>query len=279
MSTASKSGEQHADAIAAALSPIVGAIEQEFAKRPPTIGIIGLSGVGKSTTVNAMFGTSRHVSATVRGTNRFKAAEIEHVSDRVANAHVKCSFRVYDAVGLGEDKDLDKNYLKRYREHLPKCDIALWVVAARNRALALDQQYLDQLARYLPDLNLIVAVNQIDLVDPVDWNERINMPSKAQSAAIEEIALDRQEKLARYVRGACPVVAYSAARYYNLQTLFNTCVKAAPAQRRWMFELIKSFSTHDWLDRARGLTPEQREALAKAHIKSDEKIALDDLGR
>lgn len=278
MSRNARGREQKGEEQVSALSPIVEAIEQEFAKNPPTIGIIGLSGVGKSTTVNAMFGTSRHVSATVRGTNRFKAADIEHVSDRVANAKVKCSFRVYDAVGLGEDKDLDKNYLKRYREHLPKCDIALWVVAARNRALALDQQYLDQLAKYLPDLNMIVAVNQVDLVDPVDWNERINMPSQTQTAAIEAIAEDRQEKLARYVRGNCPVVAYSAARYYNLQTLFNTCVKAAPAHRRWMFELIKSFSTHDWLDRAKGLTAEQRELLAKTHIKSDEKIALDRLG-
>jgi len=260
-----------------AIDLVVRSIEQEFARQPPTIGLIGLSGVGKSTTINAMFGTSRHTSATVRGTNRFRAADIEYVSDRVADARVRCSFKFYDAVGLGEDKDLDKNYLKRYREHLPKCDVAIWVLAARNRALALDQQYLEQIAKYLPNLAMVIAVNQVDLVDPVDWNERINMPSEAQSRAIAEIAADRQEKLARFVRGDCPVVAYSAARYYNLQALFNACVRAAPPQRRWMFELIKSFSTHDWLARAKGLTDAQRQALAKSHIKSDAKLSLDDL--
>ena len=115
-----------------ALDLIVKGIEQEFAARPPTIGVIGLSGVGKTTTINAMFGTSRHTSATVRGTNRFNAADIEFVSDRVADARVKCAFRFYDAVGLGEDKRLDGNYLKRYREHLPKCDVAVWVLAVKT---------------------------------------------------------------------------------------------------------------------------------------------------
>lgn len=253
-------------------------IEREFAARPPTIGVIGLSGVGKSTTINAMFGTSRHTSASVRGTNRFKAADIEYVSDRVADARVKCAFKFYDAVGLGEDKDLDRNYLKRYREHLPKCDVAIWVLAARNRALALDQQYLAEIAKSLPGLAMVIAVNQVDLVDPVDWNERINMPSERQAKAIAEITADRQEKLSRFVKGDCPVVPYSAARYYNLQTLFATCLKAAPPHRRWMFELIKSFSTHDWLSRAKGLTDAQRAALAARHIKSDAKLKLADKG-
>lgn len=253
------------------------AIEQEFAKKPPTIGVIGLSGVGKSTTLNAMFGGRRHTSATIRGTNQWKARDFEHVSERVEGARIKCAFRVYDAVGLGEDKDLDKNYMKRYREHLPKCDLALWVVAARNRALALDQQYLEQIAGYLPNLNLVIAVNQVDLVDPLDWNHRLNMPSQTQAEAIEVIVRDRAEKLGRFVRGASPVVAYSAAKFYNLQALFATCLKAAPPHRRWMFELIKSFSTHDWLNQAKGLSDAQREQLAKAHIKSDEKIALDRL--
>lgn len=268
------------DAVSAssALGLIVKGIEQEFATRPPTIGVIGLSGVGKTTTINAMFGTSRHTSATVRGTSRFNAADIEFVSDRVADAKVKCAFRFYDAVGLGEDKKLDGNYLKRYREHLPKCDVAVWVLAARNRALALDQQYLESIAKYLPNLNMVIAVNQVDLVDPVDWSERLNMPSPSQAAAIQEIAADRREKLKSYVKGDCPVVAYSAARYYNLQALFATCLKAAPPERRWMFELIKSFSTHDWLKRAKGLSDAQRAALAKAHIKADEKITLDRLG-
>lgn len=261
----------------AVLRPFVEAIEAEFDREPPTLGVIGLSGVGKSSTINSLFGTRRQVSSTTRGTSRFSHSIIDITSARVAEAPVNCKLRIYDAPGLGEDVSLDDNYLDRYRQHLSKCDIALWILAARNRALALDQQYLQRLADALP--NLVIGINQADLIDPLDWNERINMPSRAQSAAMEVISRDRHDKLARYIATDCPVVPYSATRYYNLQRLFTTCLKAAPRPRRWMFELLKSFSTDDWLRRAKGLTPAQRRELARAHIRSDEKISLDSLGR
>jgi uncharacterized protein len=257
----------------AALAAVITAVEAEFARNPPTICLVGLSGVGKSSTINALFGTDRPVSATTRGTSRFNASTVDILSGRMVGGTVKCALRVYDAPGLGEDTELDGNYLKRYKAHLPKCDIALWVLAARNRALALDQQYLGQLAAHMP--NLVIAVNQVDLVDPLDWNERINMPSARQAEAIKAIAADRQAKLARFMAADCPVVPYSAARYYNLQTLFTTCLKAAPPRRQWMFELLKSFSTRDWLDRAQGLSEAQKADLARSHIKSDAKIRID----
>jgi predicted GTPase len=239
------------------------AIEGEFAASPPTICVIGLSGVGKSSTINAMFGANRAVSATIRGTTRFDADTYEIASTRVAGLELNCTLRVYDAVGLGEDIELDANYLRRYKTHLPKCDIALWIVAARNRALALDQSYLQQLAKVLP--NLVIGLNQVDLVEPLNWNAAANLPSKEQQKAIAEITADRKAKLARYARqGQVAVIPYSALHYYNLQTLYLECVRAAPRPRRWMFDLIKSFSTADWLNRATGLTEAQRQAFIAA---------------
>jgi uncharacterized protein len=260
------------DAAPSALEAVVKAIEAEFARRPPSICVIGLSGVGKSSTINAMFGTNRQVSATVRGTSRFSSSTFEIVSHRMEGASVKCAFKVYDAPGLGEDVDLDQNYLSRYLAHLPKCDIALWVLAARNRALALDQQYLDRLSKVLP--RLVIGINQADLIDPLDWSQSINMPSPRQTTAIGEIEADRHAKLAKFAKGELTVVTYSALKYYNLQSLFAACVKSAPEKRRWMFEIIKSFTTHDWLNRAKGLSEDQRENLAQRYIKSDAKIRM-----
>lgn len=259
------------------LRQIAGAIEAEFEARPPTIAVIGLSGVGKSSVLNAMFGSKKRVSATTRGTHRFARKTIKRTSSRVEGAPVTCSLQVIDAPGLGEDVDLDPNYLARYRRHLPKADIALWVLAARSRALALDQQYLSNLRDDLP--NLVIGINQIDLVEPVDWDERLNMPSKAQAAHIKAIEKDRRERLGRVIGYEPPVVAFSAKHYFDLQKLFNACLHAAPANRRWMFEILKSFSTRDWLNQARGLTEEQRQALAERYITSDRKLSLDQVRR
>jgi predicted GTPase len=250
---------------------LAGTIERAFAANPPTICVIGLSGVGKSSTINAMFGANRTVSATIRGTTRFDADTYEIASTRVAGLALNCRLRVYDAVGLGEDIDLDANYLRRYKTHLPKCDIALWIVAARNRALALDQSYLQQLAKVLP--NLVIGLNQVDLVEPLNWNAAANLPSREQQTATAEIAADRKLKLARYARqGEVAVIPYSAVHYYNLQSLYLECVRAAPQPRRWMFDLIKSFTTTDWLARATGLTAAQRQAFVKAQGGGKETI-------
>lgn len=246
----------------AVYEPLARAIEHEFTVAPPTICVIGLSGVGKSSTINSMFGATRTVSATVRGTSRFDAETYEIQSARVSGLQLSCRLRVYDAVGLGEDIELDSSYLRRYKMHLPKCDVALWIVAARNRALALDQRYLQQLASVLP--NLVIGLNQVDLVEPLNWSDDTNLPSRAQQRAISEIARDRNQKLARYARQrGVAVIPYSATRYYNLQSLYLECVRSAPAARRWMFELIKSFSTADWLRRAKGLSPSQQQAFVK----------------
>ena len=259
------------------LDLIVKAVQEEFDRQPPTICVIGLSGAGKSSTINAMFGTNKRVSATTRGTHRFRTDTFEIVSQRMEGAAIKCALRVLDAPGLGEDVSLDENYLGRYRHHLKdkRCDIVLWIATARNRALALDQQYLTRLADVLP--HVVIGLNQVDLVEPLNWNAGINMPSREQEQAIKEIAEDRHAKLSKCLRGECKTVAYSALKYYNLQSLFAACLDASPQERRWMFDLLKSFSTYDWLNKAKGLSAAQKQQLARAYIKSDEKISAGSL--
>lgn len=243
------------------------AIRAAFAERPPTIGVIGLSGVGKSSTINAMFGTRKKVSATIRGTTRFHTSKHNVETDKYKGQSLSFDLHVVDAPGLGEDLDQDQRYLAAYKKHLPKCDVALWVVAARNRALSVDQLYLKELARVLP--NLVIGVNQVDLVEPADWSGATNLPSARQKQAIAEITADRTARFAKFYRRDTPVVAYSAKKYYQLSQLFLACIRQAPKDRRWMFELVKGFSAKNWLDQAEGLTDEQRAAIIAAQCEGD----------
>jgi uncharacterized protein len=252
-------------------------IETEFRKAPPTICVIGLSGVGKSSTINAMFGTRKAVSASTRGTHRFRADTFDIESGRVDGLKLACQLRVIDAPGLGEDVDLDDGYLKNYRAHLPKCDVALWVIAARNRALALDQGYLKALGKVLP--HGVIGINQVDLIDPLDWDDRINMPSLTQDKVLREIVADRGEKLGRLFPNRPKTIAFSATHYWNLQALFTALIESAPPQRRWMFDLVKSFSTRDWLARANGLTEPQRKALTERYMSADKPVPMETLKR
>src|SRR5713226_9254729 len=65
---------------------------------------------------------------------------------------IQVMLRVVDAPGLGEDIARDPQYIQMYHEHLPKCDAILWIITARNRALALDQQYLREFAEFHPKM-------------------------------------------------------------------------------------------------------------------------------
>lgn len=240
---------------------LVRAIAAELRNKPPTIGIIGLSGVGKSSTINAMFGTELPVSATTRGTSEFIESVIPTPPRELFGTTVEAALHVIDAPGLGEDAELDRKYKRWYRYHLRKCDTVLWVLAARNRALATDQKYLESLRRHIP--SLVLGINQIDLVDPIDWNTRANMPSEAQRAAIDVLVQDRGEKMKRFFRKPLPVIPFCATRYYGLHELFLELMSHAPSHRRWMFDLVRSFTPEDWIARAEGLTDAQRAAIVQ----------------
>jgi hypothetical protein len=180
---------------------------------PPAIGVVGVSGGGKSSTVNALFGTDLPVSHTTAGTAGFRDAGLTRL-------------RVIDAPGLGQNRDQDRSLLRQYREHLPGCDVVLWVLTARHRGLALDQSYLDR----LPDLSdrLVFGVNQVDLIAPGDWDRAVNLPSDRQEQHMLEILEDRKARLAAALGVARPVVGYSALRCYRLQELFTELAAMRP---------------------------------------------------
>jgi len=240
------------------------AVAGAFERQPPTLGIIGLSGVGKSSTVNALFGTALPVSHTTRGTDRPIESAVPCRERELFGQRFTPKLHVIDWPGLGEDIDLDARYKDWYRYHLKKCDAVLWVMPARNRALAADQRYLKSLSRHLPQV--VLGLNQIDLVEPRDWDEATNTPSAAQQEALTAIVADRRARMGKVMRrGTLEVVAYSARHYFGLHELFLTCLRHAPVRRRWMFDVVRAFTPEDWLGRARGLSDAQRGMIVKRY--------------
>jgi predicted GTPase len=238
----------------------------ELDDHPPTIGVVGVSGVGKSSTINALFRAELETSDTVACTKRFWSLDVglelsEKRLQQVAPAvrreldDTKATLRVVDAPGLGEDIARDPAYLAEYGEHLGKCDVILWIMAARNRAVALDQRYLDELQVF--NARMVFGLNQVDLVEPLDWHPVLNGPSEAQALNIDAIANDRRQRLAVVLKRDVTVIPYSAKIFYNLQQLFTTLIASAPKERRWIFSLLKGFRYDDFL------TQEAREQLAR----------------
>lgn len=227
------------------LQKIRAVLLDEVTERPPTIAVVGVSGVGKSSTINSMFKTQLKVSHTVAGTKEFDPTDLSLKFTKGEASGESVNLRVIDAPGLGEDKKLDPSYIKMYKENLPLCDVILWVMSARNRAIALDQMYLEEFKEY--GERIVFGINQVDLVHPIDWNESINLPSIEMEQNINEIVKDRSEKLSSYINSPVKIMAYSAQKGYQLEQLFELLIDSIPNERRWIFDGLKNFSYKDFI--------------------------------
>lgn len=221
------------------------AMRGTLGKTPPAIGLIGVSGVGKSSTINAMFKTSLPISHTVACTKEFRTNDMALQMAKGEMSGSRVSLQVIDAPGLGEDISLDPKYISMYHKHLPNCDVILWVLGARNRAVALDQKYLHDFREF--HQKIVFGINQVDLVHPMNWNHKINLPSAEMETYIDEITNDRAAKLYSITKSEVRIVPYSATYGFNLEKLFKLLIQTIPEKRRWIFDGLKNFSYRDFI--------------------------------
>jgi uncharacterized protein len=224
---------------------LIAATRSYVDKSPPVLGVVGISGVGKSSTLNAMFGTRLPISHTTACTKAISTTDLQLVLQKGEASGEKVQLQIVDAPGLGESINTDPAYIQMYQEHLERCDVVVWIFSARNRALALDQTYLKLFSKFLP--KIVFAVNQCDSLIEGGWNEKTNLPTDALKLLIEEVVEDRQQKLSE-VTGIRPLVtAYSAQHGFRLQKLFRNLIERLPAERRWLYDGIRAFSYKDFV--------------------------------
>jgi hypothetical protein len=271
------------------LQEILAKLARQVEEHPPTIGVVGVSGVGKSSTINALFKTRLGISDTVARTKQFEDVDLgvnfnldSYISDPPSRdagpeseskpqSQQKVRLRMVDAPGLGEDLARDDGYLELYRRELPRCDVILWVIATRNRAIALDQMYLRELADFHG--RIVFGISQADLVEPLDWRDSFNIPSRAQEDNLKKIILDRSAHLASVIGRDPTIIDYSARYGYHLEQLFSALIEACPEDRQWIFQGLKNFSYLDFVpaDKQRGLAFRGARMLARMSADSNKR--------
>ena len=235
-------------------------ISAELKANPPTIGVIGVSGVGKSSTINSLFKVDLPTSDTIRCTTEFEAISAKVTACTTEGSLVSAELKVYDAPGLGEDIDKDDEYLEMYKHYLPNCDVILWVMTARNRAVALDQQYLSRLADFKD--KFVFAINQIDLTEPINWHPRkdVFILSTDQKKNLEKICKDRARRISSVIGFEPQIVAYGAKQNFRLPELLRHIVDRTDENRKWVFNALKKVTAADLID---GLTPRERKKVER----------------
>lgn len=212
---------------------------------PPKIAIIGQSGVGKSSTLNALFNAGQGISHTEAYTQI--ESELKITIDTVSGE--KGTIIVYDMPGLGESMISQQRHLATYERVLQKVDVVLWILEAHYRgSIGGVQKTIDQDLKHInPELinKMVFAANKVDLVSPGEtaWNTLVNLPSEEQERNIKSRLRDIDKKMKEslpYWNGT--VIGYSAEKRYNLPQLFASMLDGVSETRQWVLTSRKSLA-------------------------------------
>jgi predicted GTPase len=218
---------------------VAGELAKEL-ERAPRIALLGETGVGKSSTLNALFNAGAPIDhirpCTVEPSEYAIVTEIEGSHGPV---------RVFDMPGLGQDLQSDEAFVKEYARILPTCDVALWILDGCTRTLSQTQASLrGVVSSAMSGLDrLVIGVNKIDAIEPGDWNTRTNRPSASQRKNIKARIQEVKKRLGGLVTlDDSRIIAFSARRNFQLAQLLNALMAACPKDRRWVL--------HDRIDLA-----------------------------
>lgn len=227
------------------------ALEKEIKEKPFRVAVIGQSGVGKSTTLNAVFGLDNYVSSVAEGTT--------DIIEKIFPMRDGFNLSIYDMPGLNNDIDKDIEYEKMYKKILPDCDVIVYIINAHSRDLGEDCRILKEVVlpicsdNKLMD-NLILAFNKIDTIgeteNPNDpellWDIINNRPTEKLKKAIKVKLSDLTDKLIDEqligAENAIPtdkIVFYSAQFNYNLSDFLEAITKAG--NRGWIWTTTVGF--------------------------------------
>ncbi len=132
------------------------------------VSIVGQTGVGKSSLLNALFGTQLKTDPVKPCTKEIEEIPVE--------TKQKNTLFFYDLPGIGESDEADEKYLQKYREHLQSSDVILWAIHADNRSVVFDLQSLkkimegytqEQKAVLMSKLTFILT--KADVLHPPSW--------------------------------------------------------------------------------------------------------------
>lgn len=226
---------------------VFGKLDEEITGRPFKVAIIGQSGVGKSSTLNAVFGLNLPVSDIAEGTTE--------IIEKIFPMRDGFNLSIYDMPGLLQSRKKDKEYEEMYKEILPQCDVIVYIIRANTRNIGDDCRILKEVVLPICNQssikdNLIIAVNKVDTIgqtiNPDDpelvWDPISNVPSDKLFECIKKKRLDIftkliDEKLVLINSESSlkpgQVVFYSATYEYNLGQFLKAITNAG--KRGWIW--------------------------------------------
>lgn len=204
--------------------------------RPLDVMVTGVTGAGKSTTLNSVF--KKEVAKVGRG--------VEPETMELASYKLNDFFRLWDTPGLGDGIKRDREHSKNIIQLLHKdyelenqqygfIDMVLVIIEGSNRDMGTNYKLLNEVI--VPNFQrkrILVAVNQADVaMKSRYWNYSTNTPQQKLLDFLEKqvISIQKRVKEATDIDIIKPIY-YSAEHGYNINVLLDLLIDNMPNKKR-----------------------------------------------
>jgi hypothetical protein len=218
------------------LSDFEAKINQSDLLVPLDVLLVGGTGTGKSSTMNALFGSP--IAKVGDGVD----PETQEVSAYSFHDYL----RIHDSAGLGDGKEADLAHAKNITYQLLRTvnldggqflfmDLVIVLLDGGSRDMGTAFKLLEQVVlKNIEPERVIVAINQADMaMKGRYWNQQTNQPEAELKSFLDEKALSTQIRIKESTGlNIRKPIYYSAKHHYNLNKFYDHILEHIPKSRR-----------------------------------------------
>ncbi|WP_298943918.1 GTPase [uncultured Psychromonas sp.] len=203
---------------------------------PLDVMITGVTGAGKSTTLNTLF--NKEVASVGLG--------CDPMTMNLDAYNLHGQLRLWDTPGLGDGINQDKIHSKKLIDLLHKTyvssskthgfiDMVIIVIEGSNRDMGTTfQLIIDVILENIEPERVVIAINKADMAKKGrGWDSQNNEPTQG----LEDFLEAQAEAIKIRIKASCGIdikkpVYYSADNHYNIQSFMDAIIDAMPLSRR-----------------------------------------------